>query len=190
MLKGGRQLVIFAVIAVVFMFLQNGVGGLVAYAAGLDPLVGVLGGSVSMAGGPGTAAAWAPVFQKEYGVASASEIGIAFATVGMVLGGVLGGQLGGTGVRAVHWTEVRPKKRVDPKTPRAAVELGLTDERCNVRLFIDEKGSVYDVKTEACPTIYKDSAVSAAWKWKFYPYKIEGKAQKAQFVLTFRFVLK
>lgn len=93
MLKGGRQLVIFAVIAVVFMFLQNGVGGLVAYVAGLDPLVGVLGGSVSMAGGPGTAAAWAPVFQKEYGVASASEIGIAFATVGMVLGGVLGGPI-------------------------------------------------------------------------------------------------
>ncbi len=110
--------------------------------------------------------------------------------IGGTIGGVLGGQLGGEGVRAVHWSEVRPKKKVEPKTPRAATELGLTDERCNLRLFIDEKGSVYDVKTEACPAIYKDNAVAAAWKWKFYPYKIEGRAQKAQFVLTFRFVLR
>ncbi|WP_419555559.1 sodium/glutamate symporter [Ruegeria lacuscaerulensis] len=40
---------------------------------------------------PGTAAAWASVFEKDYGIASASEVGIAFATVGIVLGGVLGG---------------------------------------------------------------------------------------------------
>jgi ESS family glutamate:Na+ symporter len=93
MIKGGKILAIMAVVAIVFMFLQNGVGALVASVAGLDPLVGVLGGSVSMAGGPGTATAWAPIFQKDHGIDSASEIGNAFATVGMVLGGILGGPL-------------------------------------------------------------------------------------------------
>jgi ESS family glutamate:Na+ symporter len=92
-LAGGRQIVILGVIAVVFMFVQNGVGVFVASLTGLDPLIGVVGGTVSMAGGPGTAIAWGQVIESDYGVASAINIGTAFATVGMIIGGVLGGPL-------------------------------------------------------------------------------------------------
>jgi len=92
-LAGGRQIVVLGVIAVVFMFLQNGMGVLLANLLGLDPLLGVVGGTVSMAGGPGTAVAWGQILQDNYGIDSAINIGTAFATVGMVIGGILGGPL-------------------------------------------------------------------------------------------------
>jgi ESS family glutamate:Na+ symporter len=92
-LAGGRQIVILGVVAVVFMFAQNGIGVFVASLAGLDALIGVVGGTVSMAGGPGTAVAWGQVLQSDYGVDSAINIGTAFAAVGMVIGGLLGGPL-------------------------------------------------------------------------------------------------
>lgn len=92
-LAGGRQIVILGVIAVVFMFLQNGIGVLLANLSGLDPLIGVVGGTVSMAGGPGTAVAWGQVMQTDYGIDSAINLGTAFATIGMVIGGLVGGPL-------------------------------------------------------------------------------------------------
>jgi ESS family glutamate:Na+ symporter len=92
-LAGGRQIVVLGVIAVAFMFLQNGMGVLLANLLGQDSLMGVVGGTVSMAGGPGTAVAWGQILQDDYGIDSAINIGTAFATVGMVIGGVLGGPL-------------------------------------------------------------------------------------------------
>ena len=92
-LAGGRQIAALGVIAIVFMFLQNGTGVLLANLLGLDSLLGVVGGTVSMAGGPGTAVAWGQVMQKGYGIDSAINIGTAFATIGMVIGGLLGGPL-------------------------------------------------------------------------------------------------
>jgi ESS family glutamate:Na+ symporter len=92
-LAGGRQIVILGVIAVAFMFVQNGTGVLLANLLGLDSLMGVVGGTVSMAGGPGTAVAWGQVLQTDYGIDSAINIGTGFATIGMVIGGLLGGPL-------------------------------------------------------------------------------------------------
>jgi ESS family glutamate:Na+ symporter len=93
LLKGGAQLAILLVLAVVYLALQNGTGVLVATLAGFDKLVGVIGGSVSLSGGHGTAIAWTPVFSDEYGIQFAGEIGIACATFGLILGGLLGGPL-------------------------------------------------------------------------------------------------
>jgi glutamate:Na+ symporter, ESS family len=93
LLAGGRQIAVIGVIAVAFMFMQNGMGVLLANLFGQDALLGVVGGTVSMAGGPGTAVAWGQVMQDDYGVDSAINIGTAFATLGMVIGGLLGGPL-------------------------------------------------------------------------------------------------
>ena len=73
--------------------IQNGTGVLAATLAGYDQLVGVIGGSVSLSGGHGTAIAWTEVFRDDYGIQLAGEIGIACATFGLVLGGLLGGPL-------------------------------------------------------------------------------------------------
>jgi ESS family glutamate:Na+ symporter len=93
LLKGGKPLLILLVIAVGYLFLQNFTGIAVAYLTGLPPQVGVIGGSVSLSGGHGTAIAWAPRFVENYGIASALEIGIACATFGLILGGLLGGPI-------------------------------------------------------------------------------------------------
>jgi ESS family glutamate:Na+ symporter len=53
----------------------------------------VIGGSVSLSGGHGTAIAWAPTFVDRYGISNAMEIGIACATFGLVLGGLIGGPI-------------------------------------------------------------------------------------------------
>ena len=93
LLKGGSQLGILLVLAVVYLMIQNGTGVLAATLAGYDQLVGVIGGSVSLSGGHGTAIAWTEVFRDDYGIELAGEIGIACATFGLVLGGLLGGPL-------------------------------------------------------------------------------------------------
>ena len=93
LVKGGAQLVILLVLAVVYLAIQNGTGVLVAMLAGFDKLVGVIGGSVSLSGGHGTTIAWTPVFRDQYGIDFAGEIGIACATFGLILGGLLGGPL-------------------------------------------------------------------------------------------------
>ena len=46
-----------------------------------------------------------------------------------------------------------------------------------------------DIKAENCPKVFQDSAMEAAWKWRFYPYLDAGKAMPAQFVLDIIFKL-
>lgn len=91
LLKGGGKLLILVAIAVVYLLVQNLTGLIAAAVAGLDLNVGLVAGSVSLSGGHGTAIAWAPTFRDQFGVMKASEIGVACATFGLVLGGVLGG---------------------------------------------------------------------------------------------------
>lgn len=93
LMKGGAQLGVLLVLAVLYLGIQSGTGVAVATLAGFDQLIGVIGGSVSLSGGHGTAIAWTPIFRDEHGIKQAAEIGIACATFGLVLGGVLGGPL-------------------------------------------------------------------------------------------------
>ena len=91
--QGGKPLLILLVIAVAYLFLQNFVGLAIAKILGQPPVVGLIGGSVSLSGGHGTTIAWAPRFVSEYGIPNAMEIGIASATFGLILGGLIGGPL-------------------------------------------------------------------------------------------------
>jgi ESS family glutamate:Na+ symporter len=88
---GGLPLVILVGLTVGFMMLQNLTGIGVAMAVGVEPLIGLLGGSVSLLGGHGTSIAWAPLFVEEHGILAASEIGIACATLGLVASSLMGG---------------------------------------------------------------------------------------------------
>ncbi|WP_322045970.1 sodium/glutamate symporter [Paraburkholderia sp. J67] len=88
---GGSMLVRFLSVVIGLLVLQNVVGIGLAMALGVDPLFGLLGGSVSLAGGHGTGAAWGKVFTEHHGLQSATEAAIACATFGLVMGGILGG---------------------------------------------------------------------------------------------------
>ena len=53
----------------------------------------LLGGTVSLIGGHGTAIAWAPRLAEDFGVENAMEIGIACATFGLILASLMGGPI-------------------------------------------------------------------------------------------------
>lgn len=93
LLTGGRPLVILLAITIAYMLAQNLTGIGVASLFGLPGAVGVLGGTVSLIGGHGTAIAWSPVIAEQYGITNAMEIGIASATFGLILASVMGGPI-------------------------------------------------------------------------------------------------
>jgi len=93
LLAGGKPLVLLLAITVGYMALQNLAGVSVAALFDLPAAVGLLGGSVSLIGGHGTAIAWAPRIAEEYGVSNAMEVGIACATFGLILASLMGGPI-------------------------------------------------------------------------------------------------
>lgn len=93
LVKGGKPLIILLLATIVYMIIQNAVGISVASIFGLDPVVGMLGGTVSLIGGHGTAIAWAPTFAEKYAIHNAMEIGIACATFGLILASLMGGPI-------------------------------------------------------------------------------------------------
>lgn len=90
--KGGIQTVIFLLLAVVMVVLQNCVGAGLAAAFGLDPRLGLATGSIPMVGGHGTAGSFGPLLE-ELGVANANVVAIASATFGLVAGCAIGGPI-------------------------------------------------------------------------------------------------
>lgn len=91
--QGGKALLILLGLAVGYLVIQNVTGVSVAILSGLEASTGLLGGSVALSGGHGTAIAWAPTFVEQYGIHNAMEIAVACATFGLVLGGIIGGPL-------------------------------------------------------------------------------------------------
>ena len=128
----------------------------------------------------------------EAGLEDVTGVAIDATTGGGGGDGIPGGMGSGGGGSAlsVHWSQVAVKYRARPKMPEAARVLSFTEESCNVRFFIDEKGKPYDIQLEECPTIFRDSALEAAWQWRFYPYKDKGVPMKAQFVLSILYRLR
>jgi len=93
LLSGGKPLVILLTITIAYMIIQNLTGIFIASLYGLPAPVGVVGGSVSLIGGHGTAIAWAPKIAENYGVSNAMEMGIASATFGLILASIMGGPI-------------------------------------------------------------------------------------------------
>jgi len=93
LLAGGKPLVVLLAVTVAYMFLQNLTGISVAALFDLPTAVGVLGGTMSLIGGHGTAIAWAPKIAEDFGIANAMEIGIASATFGLILASLMGGPI-------------------------------------------------------------------------------------------------
>ena len=89
--RGGRPLLVFLGVVLGFLVLQNITGLLLALAFGQSPFFGLLAGSIALSGGHGTGVAWGKVFTEQHGIEAATEVALACATFGLILGGVLGG---------------------------------------------------------------------------------------------------
>jgi ESS family glutamate:Na+ symporter len=112
--KGGRQVLLFLLIAVVAAVLQNVVGAATAVATNQPPLFGVLCGSVTLTGGPATGLAFAPEFEKA-GLAGAEAVALAAAMGGIIIGGIIGGPIGTFLIERLH------RQRAAPGTAAPAV---------------------------------------------------------------------
>ena len=89
--SGGKALSVFVFVVVGLLLMQNAIGIALAKLMGLDPLMGLLAGSITLSGGHGTGAAWSKLFSERYGFENATEVAMACATFGLVLGGLIGG---------------------------------------------------------------------------------------------------
>lgn len=91
---GGKGVFIFLCCAIGLVIAQNILGISLATIMGLPTALGMSIGSTPLTGGHGTAAAFAPILEENFGLANASSITIAAATFGLIAGGVIGGPIG------------------------------------------------------------------------------------------------
>ncbi|MFL5540843.1 MAG: sodium/glutamate symporter [Longimicrobiaceae bacterium] len=90
--RGGPQVILVLGVATVIAAAQNALGMLLAAPLGVHPLIGVLAGSVTLAGGPATGLAFAPDFEA-VGVPAAATVAVASAMVGIITAGLVGGPI-------------------------------------------------------------------------------------------------
>ncbi len=107
--KGGPKVFLFLALAGGYLIIQNGVGVLVAWLTDLNPLLGLIGGSVTLTGGHGTGATYAEMFANQQNLQAALELAMACATFGLVLGGLIGGPVA---QRLINRYELTPDEDV------------------------------------------------------------------------------
>ncbi|HYQ51761.1 MAG TPA: sodium/glutamate symporter [Pseudomonas sp.] len=90
--QGGKILFVYLGACWGLALLQNLVGVGMAKALGIDPLLGIMAGAVSLEGGFGAAAAFGPIAES-LGTSGATTAALASATFGMVAGALLGSPL-------------------------------------------------------------------------------------------------
>jgi len=91
---GGRPLVILCVVTLLLLVVQNLAGIGVALAWGAHPFYGLLVGSLSFVGGPGTALAWAREAQAA-GLQGAQVVAVGAATMAVITGALVAGPVTG-----------------------------------------------------------------------------------------------
>lgn len=117
--RGSVQVLLFLGLAAVLAVIQNFVGVGLAKLMGVQPLLGLVCGSVSMTGGHGNVLGFATDFEAA-GLKGAAVVGVAAATFGLVAGGLLGGPVGGSLIR---------KHQLKPAAgPATHLEAGQTGE--------------------------------------------------------------
>ncbi|MFN3642025.1 MAG: sodium/glutamate symporter [Gemmobacter sp.] len=119
--RGGRPLLILVILTVALILAQNIGGTLTAVVFGLPAASGVLLGSASLTGGHGTTIAWAPEIAAATGRAGLMELGIASATLGLIVAALIGGPLA---------KALITRHRIAPPDPgeEQSVGLGWADE--------------------------------------------------------------
>lgn len=90
--KGGKLLLVYLVVCWSLAIFQNLIGMGMAKVLGVNPVLGIMAGAVSLEGGHGGAAAFGPTAEA-MGIEGATTVAIASATFGLVAGSLIGGSL-------------------------------------------------------------------------------------------------
>lgn len=133
--KGGKPLMIFIVLTGSFIMLQNIAGVSIASLVGLNPVYGLIAGSITLTGGHGTGAAWAENLTETFQISGALELAMACATYGLVMGGVIGGPVAKFLLKR---KQITPPKEVQTHAqPVEMFENPVSNRRINVRNMIE-----------------------------------------------------
>ena len=113
--QGGKLLVVMLALLVVIIAMQNLMPMGITQLMGVDPLIGMAVGSISMTGGHGTAGGFASVLEG-MGLHGAGTIGMAAATFGLIAGSMIGGPLAEKIVRTkLTHEQMQPQdEEIDP----------------------------------------------------------------------------
>ena len=113
--QGGRTLAVMLILLVLIIVLQNVMPLALARLMDVSPLVGMAAGSISMAGGHGTAGGFSAVLEQ-MGLEGAGTISMAAATFGLIAGSMVGGPVAERLIHRYLTSEhLEPKDfRVDP----------------------------------------------------------------------------
>ena len=113
--RGGSTLLLMLGVLAFIIVVQNVLPLGIAWIMGVNPLVGMAAGSISMAGGHGTAGGFSGVLEG-MGLSGAGTIAMAAATFGLIMGSVTGGPLAERLIRTKLTAEhLEPKDyEVDP----------------------------------------------------------------------------
>ena len=87
--KGGKVLIKYWILCGVLSFFQNIISVILSKIIGINPLIGLMCGAISMEGGHGCSAAYGATIEN-LGVQNAISVGIAASTIGLILAGLLG----------------------------------------------------------------------------------------------------
>ncbi|WPC31384.1 sodium/glutamate symporter [Acinetobacter towneri] len=113
--QGGIGLIIFLIAISTFIVLQNIVGISLATLLGIDPLIGLIAGSITLTGGHGTAGAWGEILETQYGIQGALALGMASATFGLIIGGLIGGPLAKTLINRHQLAVPRTNEQIEKR---------------------------------------------------------------------------
>ena len=118
LISGGRPFLRLLALTLAYLVIQNLIAAGSVATLGLPRGLTVFLGSASLIGGHGTTIAWAPIISERFGIANALEVGIATATLGLVVASLVGGPVAGVLIARNHLS--------GPKAPDPVV--GLPDE--------------------------------------------------------------
>ena len=90
--KGGKLLIIYWFLCATLGFCQNVIACILSKITSIEPLLALMCGSVSMEGGHGYSLAFGRTLES-LGVNNACNVGLASATLGLIIGGLIGGPM-------------------------------------------------------------------------------------------------
>ncbi len=112
LIAGGKPLLILLGLTLAAIFCQNLIGMIGAVIFGYPLQTGVLFGSAALIGGHGTAIAWAPSVAEVTGLAGTTELGVAVATLGLVLAALIGGPIAKLLIDSKNLTPARAEEEL------------------------------------------------------------------------------
>lgn len=120
---GGRPLVLMVCLVALLIALQNITGIGLASGLGVNKLIGLAAGSITMCGGHGTAAGFSGMLSG-MGLQGADSVAIAAATFGLLAGSLMGGPLADSIIRRKKLCEIGDDSKAVQE--QGGIEIGLS----------------------------------------------------------------